>query len=219
TKTLLNQISINTQTPLISASVNQWQGQIGIFAGYAKNAPCYHCLFPDLPDDARNCNEAGILGTSAGIAGLYQAHVTLCYLLGFDTAKPGTILTFDFKSFRTQTLTLDKDPACPHCQNANHIWASQKQEATMPDLITYDDLKTKDYVIVDVRTAPEITDDPLPKPAIHMELQTVPTRHAELPKDKILAFVCAGNVRSAQAAEYLSGLGYKNVCVLDKFSL
>ena len=217
TKTLLNQISIKTKTPLISASVNQWAGQIGIFAGYAKNAPCYHCLFPELPTDARNCNEAGILGTSAGVAGMYQAHLTLCYLLGIGDCRPGTLLSFDFKTFRLQNLTVKKDPSCKHCQNATEEWTSVKQETKMAELISINELAKKDHIIIDVRTTEEITADPIPN-TLHMELTTIPQHYRELPQDKLLAFVCAGNIRSAQAAEYLGAMGYKT-CVLDKFSL
>lgn len=219
TKTLLNQISIKTKTPLISASVNQFQGQIGIFAGFAKNAPCYHCLFPELPTDARNCNEAGILGTAAGITGLYQAHLTLCLLLGIGESAAGSILTFNFKPMRIQNLSLPKDPACKHCKNGQAQWQPHTKEQKMAELLSIAELTKRDHIIVDVRTSEEIANDPVPGNVIHMELQTVPTRHEELPKDKLLAFLCAGNIRSAQAAEYLEGLGYDNVCILDKFSL
>lgn len=88
----------------------------------------------------------------------------------------------------------------------------------MPELISMQDLKEKDHLIVDVRSAEEIAVDPIAN-ALHMELQTVPARLDELPKDKLLAFVCAGNIRSAQAAQYLEALGYDNVIVLDKFSI
>lgn len=219
TKTLLNKVSIETKTPLISASVNQWAGQIGIFAGYAKDKPCYHCLFPDLPTDARNCNEAGILGTAAGIAGLYQAHLTLCYLLGIGEAEPGRFLSFDFKTFRMQNLNLNKDPSCQHCKDARDEWAPYVTETKMIEMLSLKELSEKDHIIVDVRTDEEIANDPIPEETIHMEVSTVPSRHEELPKDKLLAFVCAGNIRSAKAAEYLSALGYTNICVLDKFSI
>ena len=218
TKTLLNEISIRDHVPLLSASVNQWQGQIGIFAGYSKHAPCYHCLFPKLPTDARNCNEAGILGTSAGITGLYQAHLALSIMLGIGGHGPGTLLTLDFKTLRNQKLNVQKDPACAHCQNATADDGFKKGHTSMPDLISMKDLANKDHIIIDVRTDAEITADPIDG-ALHMELTTVPARHEELPSDKILAFVCAGNVRSRQAAEYLAAMGYNNVCVLDKFSL
>ncbi len=88
----------------------------------------------------------------------------------------------------------------------------------MTELISMDELTKTDHIIVDVRTEEEIMADPI-QGALHIELSTIPKHHKDLPKDKLLAFVCAGNVRSVQAAEYLKGLGYKNICVLDKFSV
>lgn len=221
TKTLLNTLSIKHEIPLLSASVNQWQGQIGYFAGFAEDYPCYHCLFPELPGDARNCNEAGILGTSAGLTGMYEAHLLLLALLGKPAAQPGTILTFDFATMRMQTLHLKKDQSCPHCQDAHTHWNPQTNENKMPELISMAELAKQKHIIVDVRRDDEIANDPLPasEQVINMEVTTIPQRYTELPKDTLLAFVCAGNVRSVQAAEYLKGLGYDNVCVLDKFSI
>jgi molybdopterin/thiamine biosynthesis adenylyltransferase/rhodanese-related sulfurtransferase len=217
TKSFLNDLSIQRRIPLISASVNQWAGQCGIFAGFAADGPCYHCLFPELPLEARTCNEAGILGTSAGLAGLYQAHLALLCLLGLERA--GTVLTMDFKSLRLQKLLLEKNPGCPACREGRAApQPQQKEPRPMTEMLSITELAARDHLIVDVRTAPELAADPIPG-ALHIELTTLPARHEELPKDRLLAFVCAGNVRSAQAAQYLAALGYTNVCVLDKFSL
>lgn len=221
TKSMLNELSVKHQVPLITASVNQIKGQCGIFAGYASDKPCYHCLFPELPKEARNCNEAGVLSTAAGLTGMYQAHLTILYLAGLYDTAPGTFLSFDFKTHRVQNLSVTKNPDCHTCNTEGEVWSHtiQKQDKTMTEMISYDDLKTKDYVIVDVRTEGEIANDPIPEDVIHIEVSQIPARHEELPKDKTLAFVCAGNVRSVQAAEYLSALGYDNVIVLDKFSV
>ena len=224
TKTLLNTISIRNETPLIAASVNQWAGQVMILAGYAKTKPCYHCLFPALPTDARNCNEAGILGTSAGLAGMIQAHTALCFILGLENFTAGMLLTVDTKTMRLQNLNIAKDPACPHCKDAVYEWhepqTEQTKETPMQEMITYEALQKKEYMIVDVRTADEVKADPIPDDNVmHMELSTVPQKHGELPGDKLLAFVCAGNVRSFQAADYLKAHGYDNTIVLDKFSI
>lgn len=221
TKTLLNEFSIKREIPLISASVNQMRGQCGIFAGFASDMPCYHCLFPELPQNARNCNEAGVLGTAAGLTGMYQAHLTLMFLAGIAGTKPGTFLSFDFTAHRVQNLHVGKNNECRACNNNGSKWSEYRttKENKMAELISYDELKTKDYVIVDVRTEGEIANDPIPEDVIHIEVSQIPSRHEELPKDKMLAFVCAGNVRSVQAAEYLSALGYDNVIVLDKFSV
>lgn len=88
----------------------------------------------------------------------------------------------------------------------------------MIEMLSMEALKPKDHIIVDVRTRGEIEADPI-HGALHIEVSEIPARHEELPKDKLLAFVCAGNIRSVQAAEYLSALGYDNIAVLDKFSL
>jgi len=215
TKSLLNAVSIQTGIPLISASVNQWQGQIGYFNGYYKDAPCYHCLFQELPGDARNCNEAGILGTSAGMTGMYQAHMALCALLGLDFCAPGDILTFDFKTLRQTRLKLAKDPNCVHCRNAQNEKKEHDMSSDKPiELVHPKDLQGDDVLIVDVRTQEELDEKSYPG-ALHMELTTVPSRYQELPKDKRLAFVCAGNVRSAQAAAFVQAMGYENICIYD----
>jgi len=220
TKSFLNNLSVKTKTPLIGASVNQYAGQCGIFAGFAADKPCYHCLFPTLPDDARNCNEAGVLGTAAGLTGLYEGHMAILFLAGLDGAAPGDFLSFDFKTHRLQSILASKDPACAHCTTAGENWThpKEKEDKKMIEILSMEALKPKDHIIVDVRTRGEIEADPI-HGALHIEVSEIPARHEELPKDKLLAFVCAGNVRSMQAAEYLSALGYDNVVVLDKFSL
>ncbi|MFP4313663.1 MAG: ThiF family adenylyltransferase [Alphaproteobacteria bacterium] len=222
TKTRLNQISIERHIPLIGASVNRTEGQCGIFAGYAGDRPCYHCLFPELPQEARNCNEAGVLGTAAGLTGLYQAHLALLYLAGLYNTQPGLFLSFDFQTHRLEKLTVSKNDNCRICSSHGQKWQpvkNKKGHHKMAQLISYENLKNENYVIVDVRTDEEIANDPMPEDIIHIEVSQIPARYEELPKDKLLAFVCAGNVRSVQAAEYLEALGYENVTVLDKFSI
>jgi rhodanese-related sulfurtransferase len=145
-----------------------------------------------------------------------QAHLTLLYLLGLE--KTGTVVTMDFKNFRTTKLKLEKNHDCPVCKHGQAAAKPQTKETTMIEMFSMDELAKRDHIIVDVRTTPELAADPIPN-ALHMELTTIPSRHAELPKDKLLAFVCAGNIRSVQAANYLAAHGYDNVCVLDKFSL
>lgn len=86
------------------------------------------------------------------------------------------------------------------------------------EIIPWAVLKEKDHLIVDVREEDEIKSDPVPN-ARHIPSGEIAERHGELPGDKLLAFLCAGNVRSVKAAEYLQHIGYDNVCVLDKFSL
>ncbi len=211
TKSLLNTMSIKTKTPLITASVEEFNGMAAIFAGYYENAPCYHCLYPELPLDACNCNEAGILGTVAGLAGLYQAHLALCYLLNIGATGIGSVLKFDFRNFRAQHLNLKKNPDCAHCAEGKEKAIQMTPKKNIP-LIRPADLKN--HIIVDVRTHEEIANQPIDG-AVHYPLDTFVARYRELPKDKLLALACASNIRSRHAAEFLAANGYENVCVMD----
>lgn len=215
TKTFLNTLAIERKTPFLSASVNRFEAQVGLFAGHAKEQPCYACLFPTLPKDARNCNEAGILGTAAGLTGTYQAHMALCFLLGLDNIDAGSILSFDFKSFRVQHLKLRKDANCPKCKHATEEWNSKAMDEENIEIIAPKDLASRDHIVIDVRTDEEVANDPIDG-ATHIELQTIPARFNELPEDTLLAFACASNVRSMQAAEFMRTMGYDNVCVYDR---
>ncbi len=216
TKTLLNQISIETATPLITASVNQYEGQAAILGGYLKDAPCYHCLFPALPTNARNCNETGVLSTAAGLTGLYQAHLALCFLLGIGPLDFGSVLSCDYKTLRLRILKLGKDPACKQCGHMNKEREPKMEEAPIA-LVPPAELSDDNTLIIDVRTLGEIEADPIPG-ALHMEVSTVPERYKELPRDKRLAFACASNMRSAQAAAFVQAMGYEDVCIYDKLA-
>lgn len=210
TKSLLNAVSIQLKIPLISASVEDFNGMAGIFAGFT-GAPCYHCLYPELPIDACNCNDDGILGTSAGLAGMYQAHLTLCFLLGINDIGPGTVLSFDFKNMRVQNLKLPKNKDCKHCANAARQIKKPPVKKQIA-LVHPDDLEN--HIIVDVRTHEEVEMQPI-EGALHIPLDVFTSRYEELPKDKLLAFACASNIRSRRAAEFMAAMGYENVCVMD----
>jgi len=223
TKASMNALSVQTQTPLISASVNQFAGQVGIFEGYDDDKPCYRCLFPNFPTDARNCNEAGILGTTAGIVGLLQAHLSILKTTEALDLK-FNFMSLNLKTMRSENIKAQKDPACPYCKDATTKIKTSTKEKTMTEMISIENLNNEDTIIIDVRQPEELIADPLVNPLIQVTPLNIPlpeliTRENELPSDKRLAFLCAGNIRSKQAADYLSAKGYENICVLDKFTV
>src|SRR6478735_5119264 len=79
-------------------------------------APCYRCLFEDLPRGAAapNCAEAGVLGPVVGFAGALMADRALSLLLG-DTSVYGNLVSFDGKVDRTRELALNQRPGCALC--------------------------------------------------------------------------------------------------------
>ncbi len=217
TKILLNQTAISAKIPYITASVSRFEAMIAILAGHLQDAPCYNCLFPDTPKNACNCNESGVLGTVPGLAGLYQAHLTLCYLLGIGEVKTGTILSLQFDTFRLKMLQLEKDPSCPTCSGQISASHPSRPEIRNEEILLCgrSDLDPKRTLIIDVREPYETAADPVAG-AVNIPLATLPQRLSDLPRDKRLALVCAANVRSRMGAQILRECGFDNVCILDK---
>ncbi|MCK5374000.1 MAG: ThiF family adenylyltransferase [Alphaproteobacteria bacterium] len=133
TKSLLNKISIDMGIPLITASVTQFNGQIGTFEGYNSDKPCYRCLFPELPDMPNDCEELGVLGTSSAIIGLMLAHIALCRLLNIEIAHNAQhpFARINLKTLEIEHYALEKDPNCPHCANITPDNKEKEEEKTI----------------------------------------------------------------------------------------
>ena len=73
TRYLLNDASVRTQIPVVSASILGFDGQLSVFAPY--EGPCYRCLYPTPPpaELAPSCGANGVLGVLPGVMGLLQA--------------------------------------------------------------------------------------------------------------------------------------------------
>ncbi|MGA8664625.1 MAG: rhodanese-like domain-containing protein [Thermoplasmata archaeon] len=53
------------------------------------------------------------------------------------------------------------------------------------------------------------------EPSLHIPMGEVPTRVAELPKDRLIVVYCHGGMRSALIAGYLEGHGFASVANLS----
>jgi molybdopterin/thiamine biosynthesis adenylyltransferase len=90
----------------------RWHGTV--LAVGPGGAPCYRCLFEDLPgDDAPNCAVAGIAGPVAGVIGAIQADLALSLLDG-DPVE-GTLVTFDGRTDDLRRRVIPSREDCPLC--------------------------------------------------------------------------------------------------------
>ncbi|GAA0313908.1 molybdopterin-synthase adenylyltransferase MoeB [Sphingomonas oligophenolica] len=102
--------------PLVSAAVGQFEGQLGLFRGWEAGKPCYRCFVGTDPDRAEaSCAEAGVLGAMTGVMGSLAALEAMRAIIGFGDDSAGKLLLVDALAFRFRTITLPKDPGCPHC--------------------------------------------------------------------------------------------------------
>jgi rhodanese-related sulfurtransferase len=71
-----------------------------------------------------------------------------------------------------------------------------------------------EYVLLDVRE-PDEREVAWIEPSLHIPMNDVPTRLAEIPKDKKLILYCHHGSRSMMVAGYLHGAGYPSLSNLD----
>lgn len=99
--------------PLVSAAVDQFEGQLAVYRGWEADKPCYRCLVGD--DPARpdmSCADRGVLGPLTGVLGSLAALEAIRALTGFGEDPAGKLLIVDALAFRFRTLALAKDPGC-----------------------------------------------------------------------------------------------------------
>lgn len=105
------------QVPLVSASLGQFQGQIGTFRGWEAGQPCYRCFVGDAfdADDCDTCAEQGVLGAMAGIVGSWAALETVRAVTGFGPDPAGKVHVLDGLTPTLRTIRIPKDPRCRTC--------------------------------------------------------------------------------------------------------
>lgn len=81
----------------------------------ATGAPCYRCLFEDLPPGAQlGCSEAGVMGPVVGFCGALLADLALRVLAGDATAF-GSLYTYDGQRDQLRQVTASRRESCPLC--------------------------------------------------------------------------------------------------------
>jgi molybdopterin/thiamine biosynthesis adenylyltransferase len=97
---------------VVHAAAVRWVGTV--LAVASGGAPCYRCLFEDVPDgDVPSCAEAGVVGPVVGIIGALQADLALAIVDGADVG--GTLVTFDGRDDAFRRRKIARRPACPLC--------------------------------------------------------------------------------------------------------
>lgn len=116
TRFLVNQASVTTGTPLVSAAAIRCEGQLAVFDPRDDHGACYACLYSE--DDAAegDCAGQGVFTPLVGVVGSLAAAAVLRLLLAKDSVPTGTrlqcidLITQDMRSVR-----VPRDPRCRVC--------------------------------------------------------------------------------------------------------
>jgi molybdopterin/thiamine biosynthesis adenylyltransferase len=79
---------------------------------------CYRCAFPEAPEHAASCAEAGILGPAAGVIGSLQALEALKLLGGVPEPLLDAFLQVDLATYEVVRVGVARRPGCPDCGGA-----------------------------------------------------------------------------------------------------
>jgi len=115
TRYLVNDACVKLGKPNVYGSILRFEGQLSVF--YAKEGPCYRCMFPEPPPPGLvpSCAEAGVLGVLPGTIGTMQATEGIKLIAGIGEPMIGRMLLYDALEMSFTTIKVRKNPNCPVC--------------------------------------------------------------------------------------------------------
>jgi adenylyltransferase/sulfurtransferase len=115
TRYLVNDACVKLGKPNVYGSILRFEGQLSVF--YAKEGPCYRCMFPEPPPPGLvpNCAEAGVLGVLPGTIGTMQATEAIKLITGIGDPMIGRMLLYDALEMSFTQIKVRKNPNCPVC--------------------------------------------------------------------------------------------------------
>lgn len=228
TRYLTNDVAVFLGKPNVYASIYRFDGQVSVF--YAKEGPCYRCLFPEPPPPGLvpSCAEGGVLGVLPGTIGTLQATEGLKVLLGIGEPLIGKLLLYNALDMSFDFVKLKKNPNCRVCGPNADITelidyeefcgvpshdheegsAGEGFDITAPELS--ERVKSNHLKLLDVREPHELQISALPN-AVNIPLGELAGRLSELDSADEMVVFCKGGTRSTRALELLASAGFKKV--------
>ncbi len=228
TRYLTNDVAVFLGKPNVYASIYRFDGQVSVF--YAKEGPCYRCLFPEPPPPGLvpSCAEGGVLGVLPGTIGTLQATEALKILLGIGEPLIGKLLLYNALDMSFDFVKLKKNPKCRVCgPNADiHELIDYEQFCGVPShdheegsaganwditaIELAERVKTNHLKLIDVREPHELEISKLPN-AVNSPLGQLAARLSELDSAEEMVIFCKSGSRSARGLELLASAGFKKV--------
>ena len=113
TKFLLNERSIKLRKKLIVGAISKFDGHIFVFDFNNKKNACLKCFYQEKPsDEILNCDQEGILGTTASVIGSLQANEILKLIIGSKNILENSILILNIINLKMRIIKFKKIKKC-----------------------------------------------------------------------------------------------------------
>jgi adenylyltransferase/sulfurtransferase len=211
TRYLVNDACTLLHKPNVYGSVFRFEGQVSVFD--ADRGPCYRCLYPDPPPPhlVPSCAEAGVLGVLPGVIGMLQATEAIKLLAGIGEPLIGKLLMYDAlaSSFRRLTIPKNCHAHAPVTHLIDYEGFCNPMDINAQQL--HEQLERGDDVyVLDVREPHEWSAGHLAK-STHIPMREIPSRLADIPRDRDVVVVCRSGGRSANVQQFLKANGITRV--------
>jgi len=227
TRYLTNDVCVLLGKPNVYGSIFRFDGQVSVF--YAKEGPCYRCLFPEPPPPGLvpSCAEGGVLGVLPGTIGTLQATEALKLILGIGEPLIGKLMLYNALDMSFEFVKLRKNPKCKVCSPEPEITelidyeafcgvpghdrdegsAGEGWDISAPDLARR--LQQGNHIrLLDVREPHELEISQLPGADL-IPLGQLAARLSELDSAQEMVVFCKSGTRSARALELLVSAGFR----------
>lgn len=220
TRYLVNDACLILDKPFVHGSIFKFQGQISVF-NY-QNGPSYRCLYPEAPSaaEAPNCSDVGVLGILPGVVGTRMASECIKMILGIGTVLNGIVEVVDVLQNRNVQMKVQRNDAnfLPTTLESHYEAVCESPE-NLGERITVNELNERinaqeNIVILDVRESFELEICSF-EGALHIPLQSIPTRMSEIPKNTSVVAACHHGIRSSHAIAFLRENGWSNLTNLE----
>ena len=229
TRYLVNDLCVLTGKPDVFGSIYRFEGQASVF--YAKEGPCYRCLFSEPPPAGMvpSCAEGGVLGVLPGTIGTIQATEAIKHLLGIGSSLVGKLVLYNALDMSFDTVKLKKNPKCKICGEHPEVTELIDYEAFcgVPGIVHDEDSAGKNWDIsasdlakrlkngeklrlIDVREPHELAISSLPGEE-NIPLGQLAAHLPELDSSQEIILFCKSGARSTRALELLTSAGFRKV--------
>ena len=209
TKYLINDACCVTNKPFVYGSIYKLEGQVAVF-NY-KNGPTYRCLFSEENNEVRNCNDAGVMGISVGIIGMFQANEVLKMVLGIGELLSGKLLVYNMLNNEQQKFEVSKTDT-----NTIDSLAFEKKYTSVESAIieidaafALEQISNPAIVFLDVRNSEEYPIITI-KNGIQIPLDRLEATLHQLDSNTQLFVFCQSGIRSKKAMEILRNNKFTN---------
>lgn len=231
TRYLVNDVCVLKDKINVHGSIFQYSGQVSVFNfkdTQGNRGPNYRDLFPVPPktEDVVSCAEGGVIGALPGIIGSVMAMECIKVITGIGNVMSGKLQQINTLTGESHLLTFTADEANPltgkqptQFDLIDYNQFCNPQNKSIMKSVTVNDLKSmmenkEDFQLIDVRETFEFDEANMGGELI--PLGEIPTRFAEITKDKKVVVHCKMGGRSANAIQFLEqNYGYDNLFNLE----